>query len=332
MIEMCIDSTTLNITDELLAPVREQLTAMECQLRDSLSGQHHALVAATEHLLDSGGKRIRPAVALLSASLFAADPEHAVSLAAAVEMLHTATLVHDDLIDGALLRRGIPTLNSEWSPDATVLTGDYLFAHAASFAAQTDSVRVMNLFAETLMVIVNGEIRQKFADNSTLSREGYFQRIHAKTASMFALAAEAGAVLGAASETAIEGMGRYGSETGMAFQIVDDVLDFVGTADRIGKPVGSDLQQGLLTLPALHYIEANPDDPDVAALLNGHYNDRQIRERLLQSIRGSDSIEASLAKARDYAASAKDALSTATTGEHLHTLQTIADYAVERDH
>jgi geranylgeranyl pyrophosphate synthase len=331
MIEMYVDSITLSTTDELLAPVREQLTAMEGRLRESLSGQHQALTAATEHLLDSGGKRVRPALALLSAGLFAADRDHAVSLAAAVEMLHTATLVHDDLIDRALLRRGIPTLNAKWSPDATVLTGDYLFARAASFAAQTESVRVMNIFAETLMVIVNGEIRQKFANEATLSREGYFQRIHAKTASMFALAAEAGAVLGATSETAIRSMRRYGRETGMAFQIVDDVLDFIGSADRIGKPVGSDLQQGLLTLPALHYIEANPHDPDVAALLNGHQSDRQVRERLLQSIRASDAIEASLAKARDYVASAKSALSAATAGEHLHTLHAIADYVVERE-
>ena len=329
---MYVDSTTMNTIDELLAPVREQLTAMEGRLRETLSGQHRALTAATEHLLDSGGKRVRPAVALLSAGLFAADSDHAISLAAAVEMLHTATLVHDDLIDGALLRRGIPTLNSEWSPDATVLTGDYLFARAASFAAQTESVRVMNLFAETLMVIVNGEIRQKFADETTLSRQGYFQRIHAKTASMFALAAEAGAVLGAASEAAIKGMRRYGSETGMAFQIVDDVFDFISTADRIGKPVGSDLHQGLLTLPALHYIEANPEDPHVAALLNGHQSDRQVRDQLVQSIRASDAIEASLTKARDYVTSAKSALSAATTGEYLHTLQAIADYVVEREY
>ena len=328
---MYVDSTTLSATDELLAPVREQLTAMEGRLRESLSGQHQALTAATEHLLDSGGKRVRPAVALLSAGLFAADRDHAVSLAAAVEMLHTATLVHDDLIDRALLRRGIPTLNAKWSPDATVLTGDYLFARAASFAAQTESVRVMNIFAETLMVIVNGEIRQKFANEATLSREGYFQRIHAKTASMFALAAEAGAVLGATSETAIRSMRRYGRETGMAFQIVDDVLDFIGSADRIGKPVGSDLQQGLLTLPALHYIESNPTDPDVAALLNGHQSGRKVRERLLQSIRASDSIEVARTEARDYVTSAKSALSAATAGEHLPTLHAIADYVVERD-
>jgi geranylgeranyl pyrophosphate synthase len=189
----------------------------------------------------------------------------------------------------------------------------------------------MNLFAETLMVIVNGEIRQKFTEETTLSREGYFQRIRAKTASMFALAAEAGAVLGAANEAAITGMHHYGRETGMAFQIVDDVLDFIGTTDRMGKPVGRDLQQGLLTLPALHYIEANPDDSDVAALLNGHHSDRQVPERLLRSIRASDAIEASLAIARDYVTSAKSALSAATTGEHLHTLQAIADYVVERE-
>ena len=328
---MCANRETVSTIDQLLEPVREQLTAVESRLRESTNEEHKSLTAATQHLLDSGGKRVRPAVALLSAGLFNADEDHAIALAAAVEMLHTATLVHDDLIDGSLLRRGIATLNSKWSPDATVLTGDYLFARAASFAAQTDSVRVMNIFAKTLMVIVNGEIRQKFASVSSLSRESYFQRIQAKTASMFALAAEAGAVLGNANDTSIAQMRCYGRETGMAFQIVDDVLDFIGTADRLGKPVGNDLQQGLLTLPALNFIEANPDDPDVAALLNGHRKDRKMREHLLQSIRASDAIDASLDKARDFVTSAKSALSAATEDKNQNILHAIADYVVERE-
>ena len=145
------------------------------------------------------------------------------------------------------------------------------------------------------------------------------------------LAAEAGGVLGNANDTSIAQMRCYGRETGMAFQIVDDVLDFIGTADRLGKPVGNDLQQGLLTLPALNFIEANPDDPDVAALLNGHRKDRKMREHLLQSIRASDAIEASLDKARDFVTSAKSALSAATEDKNQNILHAIADYVVERE-
>ena len=143
--------TQLEDISKLLEPVGQQLTSTENRLRETFRNQHDVLTEATEHLLDSGGKRVRPIVALLSASMFKANQQHAVSLAAAVEMLHTATLVHDDLIDGSLMRRGMKTLNADLSSEVTILTGDYLFARAASFAAQTQSVRVMNLFAETLM-------------------------------------------------------------------------------------------------------------------------------------------------------------------------------------
>ncbi|HIA03642.1 MAG TPA: polyprenyl synthetase family protein, partial [Myxococcales bacterium] len=209
---MMLDSTRIEAISlvELLSPARVGLAAMEARLREVVQDQHEMLTAATDHLLDSGGKRIRPAVALLSSQMFNGDFKCAVALAAAVEMLHTATLVHDDLIDGSLLRRGIPTLNANWSPDSTVLTGDYLFARAASFAAQTQSVGVMNLFAETLMVIVNGEIKQKFSTRDRLSHDDYYGRIRAKTASMFALAAEAGAVLGQASEVETQAMRQFG--------------------------------------------------------------------------------------------------------------------------
>ncbi|MEP7357330.1 MAG: polyprenyl synthetase family protein, partial [Anaerolineales bacterium] len=154
--------STLN-TAEILLPIQGDLQAVEAKLRESaLADQHPALTSALDHLLASGGKRVRPAVTLLSAHLFGAPRARSVALAAALEMLHTATLVHDDLIDGSLLRRGLPTLNAQWTPGATVLTGDFLFARAAELAAETDSVRVMRAFSRTLMVIVNGEINQMF--------------------------------------------------------------------------------------------------------------------------------------------------------------------------
>lgn len=322
--------TKLDSIAELIEPIGQQLTSIEKRLRETFNDQHDVLTAATEHLLDSGGKRVRPTVALLSASIFEADQKHAVSLAAAVEMLHTATLVHDDLIDGSLMRRGIKTLNADLSSEVTILTGDYLFARAASFAAQTQSVRVMNLFAETLMTIVNGEIKQSFASENAASRQNYFQRIQAKTASMFALAAEAGAILGTNDEKAIDAMRHYGVQTGIAFQIVDDILDFVGNSEDIGKPVGNDLQQGLLTLPALYYIEDNPENSDVASLRNGHNNDQELYERIIQSISSSSAIDSSLDEARQYVESAKSALQNLPNCKHLDAMYTIADYAVER--
>jgi geranylgeranyl pyrophosphate synthase len=302
---------------------------VEVRLRQVVDDQHDALTQATAHLLNAGGKRIRPAISLLTAAIFDADFDHAVSLAAAVELLHTATLVHDDLIDGALLRRGIPTLNAEWSPDATVLTGDYLFARAAGLAAQTKDVRVIDMFARTLMVIVNGEIKQKFSKGQ-VDRDSYYERIYAKTAAMFVLSTKAAAILGGANEASVGALGEFGRQIGMAFQIVDDVLDFVGTPDQIGKPVGSDLRQGLFTLPAICYVEAHPDDLDMNALLSGNARDRDTIPRVVAAVRASGAVDKTLQEARTFASRAQLALERLPDSVHVAALSAISHFIVDR--
>jgi geranylgeranyl pyrophosphate synthase len=316
---------------EIFAPVRDGLNAVEARMREGTPDQHEALTAAIEHLLASGGKRIRPAIALLSGGIFNADFERLVSAAAAIEMLHTATLVHDDLVDGALLRRGIPTLNAQWSPGATVLTGDYVFARAADFAAQADSVRVMRIFARTLMVLVNGEINQMFRSRGVASREDYYRRIYSKTASVFEAASESTAVLGEARESQIAALATYGREVGSAFQIVDDILDFTGDTNHIGKPVGSDLRQGLVTLPTLCFRDLYPDHPDLGALLNGRMGDEALSARVVEAIRNSAAIRVSLEEARRFVGRGIAALDNLPAGPHLENLQAIADYVVSRD-
>jgi geranylgeranyl pyrophosphate synthase len=315
---------------DLLALVRDDLSAVEAKMRESMAGQHESLSAATEHLLASGGKRVRPAVALLTARMLGGEPAHAVSLAAAIEMLHTATLVHDDLIDGALLRRGIPTLNAQWSPAATVLTGDYLFARAAELAAETESVRVMRVFARTLMVIVNGEINQLFVSRGQAAREDYYQRIYAKTASLFAVAAEAGAIVSRAAEPVVQSMRLFGREVGMAFQIVDDILDFTSDEARLGKPVGSDLRQGLFTLPALCYLEQHPGDHDITSLMNGRAGDAEVVHRVVKAVRDSGAVEAAFDEARAYVARAQDALAAMPDNLYRRALSDLAEYFVSR--
>jgi geranylgeranyl pyrophosphate synthase len=311
--------------------IGEDLKAVEAKLREAgLEEQHAAISGALEHLLASGGKRVRPAVALLTARLLDGEPEHAVSLAASIEMLHTATLVHDDLIDGSLLRRGIPTLNAQWSPAATVLTGDYLFARAAELASQTGSVRVMNVFARTLMVIINGEINQMFKSRGHAARDDYYRRIYAKTASLFAVAAEAGALLSRADERAVEAMRVYGHEVGMAFQIMDDILDFVADEARLGKPVGSDLRMGLFTLPTLCYMDDHPHDRDIAALLNGRSGDPEIVGRVVDAVRQSRAIAAAQAEARAYVARAQAALTIFPNNAYRRALADLGEYFVSR--
>ena len=293
--------------------------------------QHHPdLGAAMEHLLYSGGKRIRPAVALLTGSMLGGDQKRLITLGASIELLHTATLVHDDLIDGSLLRRGITTLNAQWSPAATVLTGDFIFARAAKLAAETDSVPVMRLFAETLATIVNGEITQMFTSKGLASKEDYLQRIHAKTASMFELSTAAAALLSPVDEFLVEEVRLFGYDIGMAFQIVDDVLDFTGEQATVGKPVGSDLRQGLITLPALNYFESNPDDPDVSWVLSGKaYSDERMN-RLVSSIRNSEAIERSLDEARIYVDCGLEILSRMVACEERDALVDLANYIVRR--
>ncbi len=293
-------------------------------------GHHSELEAALEHLLSSGGKRVRPAVTLLTGSMLGADEEHLITLSAAIELLHTATLVHDDLIDGSLLRRGIPTLNANWSPAATVLTGDFIFARAAVLAAQTKSVEVIKIFSETLATIVNGEIIQLFASRGLASRVDYYSRIHAKTASMFELATSAAALLSPADEETIRIVSKYGYGIGMAFQIGDDALDFTGEQVHLGKPVASDLRQGLITLPTLCYLENHPNDPDVKAILNGNRHDGKHLERLIQAIRESGAIRQALDEARLFASKGLSALRQIPCNEERTALEELAEYIIYR--
>jgi len=322
--------TQLSIT-QLFAPVRDGLNAVEDRMREGMAGQHEALTAVIEHLLASGGKRIRPAIALLSGGIFNAEFDRLVSVSAAIEMLHTATLVHDDLVDGALLRRGIPTLNAQWSPGATVLTGDYVFARAADFAAQADNVRVMRIFARTLSVLVNGEINQMFTSRGVASREDYFRRIYSKTASVFEAACESAAVLGDTTEREIAALATFGREVGSAFQIIDDILDFTGDPHHIGKPVGGDLRQGLVTLPALCYLDMRPNDPDLTSLLNGRMGDAALSTKVVEAIRHSAAIQASLNEAREFVNRGIAALDVLPAGPHVENLRAIAGYVVNRD-
>ncbi len=318
-------------TVSFLEPVQESLQAVEDLMRQQAAEHHHDLDAALQHLLSAGGKRLRPALVLLTGEMLGAERERLLTLAAAIELLHTATLVHDDLIDGALLRRGIPTLNAHWSPAATVLTGDFMFARAARLAALAGSVEVMQLFAETLAIIVDGEITQLFDGPGLADREAYYRRIYAKTASMFVLATVAPARLSGVGEEAMAAMRRYGHDLGIAYQIVDDILDFTGDQARLGKPVGSDLRHGLITMPTLCYLEAHPEDEDLRSILEGKGLPTEQMDALIGRIRSSGAIAQAAEDARRFARSAVEALNEMPEGAQREALAAVADYIVERD-
>ena len=310
--------------------IRNDLERVEAILRERPPEQHEAVGVAVDHLIGGGGKRLRPALVLLSSRLCGADPDRAVLAAAAAEMLHTATLIHDDLIDGSLVRRGAETLNARWTPGATVLTGDYVFARAAYLVSLTDNVLLMRRFAETLMVICNGEIRQMFdGRRGEGTRREYEQRIYAKTASLIALSAEAGAILAEADDAMREALRTYGEQLGLAFQIVDDVLDFVADEETLGKPVGSDLRQGLVTLPLLLFLEEAPDHSAVRRALEPSHSEEALREAV-RVIASSEAVERALGVAREYTDRAKEALAAFADGPYRRALLDLADFTVRR--
>ena len=315
---------------EFASSIEDKLILVEEKMMSKSSGHHPDLTAALEHLLASGGKRIRPIISLLMGSLLGADDEKLISLGASIEMLHTATLVHDDLIDGALLRRGNPTINSHWTPGVTVLTGDYIFAQAAELAAEIESTEAMSLFAETLSLIVNGEISQLFGRNQFSSREDYYHRIYEKTGSLFSLSAKAAALISPVDRKYINPAEEYGSEIGKAFQIVDDVLDFTGDQTRIGKPIGSDLRQGVPTLPTYYYEEQNPEDQVLKDVLNGSASDSEV-DQLIERINQSGVIQLAMNEARECTKNAISSLAGFPKGHNRDALEELANYIVDRD-
>ncbi len=312
--------------------VQDQLKFVEQRIRDQAGEEHHPdLRSALEHLLSAGGKRIRPTLGLLVGNMLGAPEEKLITLGASVELLHTATLVHDDLIDGALLRRGMPTLNARWSPAATVLTGDFLFARAAKLAAETDYLPLMKLFADTLAIIVNGELTQMFSARGVIDRGNYFDRIYAKTASLFEMSALAAAMVATEDELMRMSMKNFGYEVGMAFQIVDDILDFTGEQSTVGKPIGSDLLNGLITLPAIYYAEEHPYDEDVLSLPDGGWKDTDRVQRIVDNIRRNAAIEKAMEEARLSVSRALGYLEDAPVSPERDALENLAKFIVDRN-
>jgi geranylgeranyl pyrophosphate synthase len=313
-----------------LSPVTEEIKLVEERMRAQADEHHPDLRAALEHLLAAGGKRVRPTLSLLVGNMLGAPLEKLINLGAAVELLHTATLVHDDLIDGSLLRRGTPTLNARWSPPATVLTGDFLFARAAKLAADTDHLPLMKQFSETLATIVNGELTQMFTSRGLISRDNYYKRIYAKTASLFEMTARAAAMVSPASDDTIEAMRDFGYQIGMAFQIVDDILDFNGDQNTVGKPLGSDLLNGLVTLPAIYFAEINPDDVDVLSLPQGGWTNNENMTRLVEKIRTSSCTKKAMVEAEQHVDRALARLEAFEPCAERDALENLAKYIVDR--
>tara|TARA_B100000029_G_C17574682_1_gene957781 strand:- start:235 stop:1215 length:981 start_codon:yes stop_codon:yes gene_type:complete len=278
------------------------------------------------------GKLLRPAISLLSARLGEYELSLAAPLAASVELLHTATLVHDDVIDQADQRRGKPTPNALFGNSASVMLGDYMFANAADFIAQTDKPVVVRKFAKTIMEMAQGELVQDshvFEYSDDINR--YLNQIRGKTAVLFATAAEGGAIVCDADPNIISAMRGYGMNLGMAFQVVDDILDFTGDASLMGKPIGSDLMSGNITLPAILYMQKNPSNP-IQHAFEGVRRTSNIK-KAIKEILADDSIfwEAKNI-AREMCDEARESIDDLPESTEKKILLNLVEYTFSREH
>ena len=304
---------------------------METRLQEAMRIEFDPLANILESLMHSGGKRIRPALAILSSRFHPADADKVATLAVSVELVHAATLIHDDLIDKSNLRRGSPTINAQWSTTATVLAGDFLLARAADIAASIENFQLMRIFAQTLMTICVGEIRQDFGGKQWPPNQAeYYQHIDSKTATLFSACTEGGAVLSAGSEEEIKALKMYGHYLGMAFQIADDILDFTSDATKLGKPVGSDLRQGTYTLPVFYFIAQDTRGVKIAEIVKNNGQNPGEMDALIEAIRGSNAIASAQAEARRFAGLAQETLAIFQDNAYRRALNDLATYVVER--
>jgi geranylgeranyl pyrophosphate synthase len=320
--------------EEIYRLVEEDLAKVRRQIDSVTEVDFPHLAEMLRHVL-GGGKGIRPALTLLAGKFYHYNLDLLLPMATAVELMHTATLVHDDAIDKSSVRRGKPTVNGVWGEERAVLLGDYLFARAGEFAADTGNLRVIILFSQTLQTISSGEIVQTDdAFKLEQTRQHYLDRIASKTASLFSLATVSGAILSGAPEDSIKILQDYGFKLGVAFQIVDDILDFVGTEQEMGKPIGSDLSQGTLTLPAMLLLEQYPEDNPVKELFrNPDMSEKNRRDKIRRAIGmvgNSSIVKQCYELASDYCAQACRDLGKLPAKPSRQALRDLADLVISR--
>ncbi len=318
-------------TTSLFAPVEEDLRLLTDNLKRLISARHPILGAAAEHLFSAGGKRLRPAVVLLVARATMLDneitPRHR-RLAEITEMIHTASLVHDDVVDEASLRRNVPTVNSLFDNRIAVLAGDFLFAQSSWYLANLDNLTVVKLLSEVIRDFAEGEILQGINRfDTSLTLDTYIEKSYYKTASLIANSAKASAILSDSAERVAESLYQYGRDLGLAFQIVDDIIDFTSPTEVLGKPSGSDLVSGIITLPALYAME---EKPYLSVLIEREFAEAGDLEQALTFVKQSNGIERSRELANFHGQRAIKHLDCLSASPSAQVLADLVDYALSR--
>ena len=317
-------------------PVAGVLDAVESRLHEQVGSSHAFVDEAARYLISAGGKRFRPLLVALAGHLGDPQRPQLVDAGAIVELVHLATLYHDDVIDEAPARRGSPTANSRWDNTVAILTGDFLFARAAELSADL-GVEVTRIMARTLASLCEGEIREVQGSIGALppevptlepTREHYLEVVSGKTASLIETSCRYGALLSGVDAEGVEAAARYGWNVGMAFQLSDDILDITSDPDESGKTPGTDLREGVRTLPVLHALELDVDG-ELAALLDGELGDAEVA-RALALLRGSEAVDRSRADAAAYVRAAVDHLAVFGDRPAVDALTRLAEYALDR--
>ncbi|BAY17275.1 polyprenyl synthetase [Anabaenopsis circularis NIES-21] len=315
----------------LFTPVEADLQILADNLKQLVGNRHPILFAAAEHLFGAGGKRIRPAIVLLisRATMLEEDiTQRHRRLAEITEMIHTASLVHDDVVDESQMRRGVPTVHSLFGNRIAVLAGDFLFAQSSWYLANLDNLEVVKLLSEVIMDLATGEIQQGMNRfDSSLAIETYLQKSYYKTASLIANSAKAAGLLSEVPSETAQHLYNYGRNLGLAFQIVDDILDFTSTTDTLGKPAGSDLRSGNLTAPVLFALE---EKPYLEVLIERQFAQAEDLEQALALIQDSRGIQQARELAAHHAKLAAEDIEILPPSESRQALIDITEYVLSR--
>jgi len=318
---------------EIFELLREDLAAIEREFgRDTVAGVE-AITDIGEYLRNGGGKRIRPALLLLSSKLFNYRGRGAIRLGAVVEMIHTATLVHDDIIDEAQTRRGRPAANTQWGNSKCVLAGDWLYMQAFKIAVQERNFRILDTLIDLTQQMVEGELLQMEKLGKPIGIDEHFDLIHRKTACLFSVCMRLGAILGGATAEQEENLAQYGRDLGMAFQLVDDVLDLTASEDVLGKPVASDLREGKVTMAVIDaFGRCTPPERElIETVLAERTFDDVTHSQIIEILERYGSLEAATSRAMQYAALARNAICSFPDGEIKRALLWAPDFVVARE-
>ncbi len=326
---MSLDDTAIKPHDALSACLADEMGAVNTLIRERMASRHAPRIPeVTAHLVEAGGKRLRPMLTLAAARLFGYQGRHHIHLAATVELIHTATLLHDDVVDESARRRGRPTANLLWDNKSSVLVGDYLFARSFQLMVETGSLKVLDILANASATIAEGEVLQLSAAQDLRTDESvYMQVIRGKTAALFSAATEAGGVIAGAPDTQVKALFTYGDALGVSFQIVDDLLDYRG-AGTMGKNIGDDFRERKLTLPVIKAV-ARADFKERAfwarVIEKGDQHEGDL-EHALGLLKKHDAMEETRAEALLWSARAKSALDALPDHPVKTMLRDIADY------